>query len=148
MSVQLTRHLSLNGGLTKVLNAFYRGAGPRLYVDRAPHFTSNAGLTLSGWKGWSGSLRMRAINHYRLDPEDPFIRATGHTVFDLGVTRRIRRGLDFQVNADNFANRSYFETQDYFVSRLLGEGPMARIHATPAYPVNVTVGLTFRFRGK
>ena len=91
---------------------------------------------------------MRAINHYRLDPEDPFVRASGHTVFDLGVTRRIRRGLDFQINADNLTNRSYFETQNYLESRLLGQEPVARIHATPAYPVNVTVGLSFRFRGK
>ena len=65
MSAALTRHLSLNAGLTKIANAFFRGGDHRLYVDSAPHFVANAGLTLSGWHGWSGSLRMRAINHYR-----------------------------------------------------------------------------------
>ena len=54
-SVEITHHLSLNGGLTKVANSFYRGTTPRIYVDSAPHFTASAGLTLAGWRGWSGS---------------------------------------------------------------------------------------------
>lgn len=48
LSVAVMRHLSLNGGLTKVFNAFYRGTNPRQYVDRAPHFVANAGLTVAG----------------------------------------------------------------------------------------------------
>src|SRR5690606_21780422 len=108
----------LNGGLTKVSNAFYRGTAPRVYLDRAPHFVAQAGLTLSAWRGWSGSVRMRAISHYRLDGEDPGIRASGHTVFDLGLSRRLRRGLDLSLALDNFTDRLYYETQNYFVSRL------------------------------
>jgi hypothetical protein len=56
-------------------------------VDSAPHFVANAAFTVAGWHGWSGSLRMRAINHYRLDDEDPSIVASGHTVFDMGLAR-------------------------------------------------------------
>ena len=147
-SLELTRRLSLNGGLTKVLNAFYRGTAPRLYVERAPHFTANAGLTLSAWRGWSGSLRMRAINHYRLDSEDPQVAAAGHTVFDLSLSRRIHRGVEFSLALDNLSGRQYYETQNYFESRLPGQPPRWRIHATPGYPLTVTAGLTFRFRGK
>jgi outer membrane receptor protein involved in Fe transport len=147
-SIEITRRLTLEGGVTKVLNAFYRGTTPRTYVDRAPHFVANAGLTLSAWRGWSGSVRMRAIDHYRLDPEDRSVAASGHTVFDLSASRRIRRGLDFNLALDNFTNRLYYETQNYFVSRLLGGTPVARIHATPGYPLTATVGLTFRFRSK
>jgi len=147
-SLQLTRSLSLNGGFTRVMNAFYRGTAPREYVDRAPHFTANGGLTLSAWKGWSGSLRMRAINSYRLDPLHAGLRAAGHTVWDFGASRSIRRGLDLQFALDNLLNRAYWETQNYFESRLPGQMPFSRIHATPAYPVNVTIGLAFRFRGK
>jgi outer membrane receptor protein involved in Fe transport len=147
-AVELTRKLSLNGGLTKVSNAFYRGAFPRVYVDSAPHFVANAGLTLSAWKGWSGSLRMRAINHYRLDGEDASILAAGHTVLDFGIARRIRRGVEFNFSLDNLTNRRYWEMQNYFESRLPGEEPAMRIHGTPGYPLNVTVGLTFRLRGK
>lgn len=147
-SVQITRTLSFNGGITNVSNAFYRGTGPRIYVDSAPHFTANAALTLANWRGWSGSLRMRAINHYRLDGEDPSILAEGHTVWDIGVSRRIRRGVEFNFTVDNALNRSYYETQNYFESRLPGKLPMYRIHATPGYPITVMAGLTFRLRGK
>jgi hypothetical protein len=33
-------------------------------------------------------LRMRAINHYRLDGDDPAIIASEHTVFDFGRRSR------------------------------------------------------------
>ena len=121
----------------------------RLYVDRAPHFTADAGLTVSSWRGWSGSLRMRAINHYRLDGEDASIVASGHTVLDLSVVRRIRRGVEFNFAIDNLTNRSYYETQNYLESRPYPDGPASfGIHATPGYPRTLTVGLTFRFAGK
>lgn len=147
-SVQITRALSFNGGITKVGNVFYRGTLPRVYVDSAPRFTANAGLTIADWRGWSGSLRIRAINHYRLDGEDPSIQAAGHTVWDIGVSRRIRRGVEFNLTVDNALDRSYYETQNYFESRLPGQDPMYRIHATPGYPLTVMVGMTFRLRGK
>ena len=53
-SVELTHHLSLNGGLTKIANAFYTSGDHRVYVDSAPHFVANAALTVSSWHGWSG----------------------------------------------------------------------------------------------
>ncbi|HTM50325.1 MAG TPA: TonB-dependent receptor [Bryobacteraceae bacterium] len=147
-AVEITHKVTLNGGLTKVANAFYRGALPRIYVDSAPHFAADAGLTVSSWKGWSGSLRMRAINHYRLDGGDPSIVAGGLTVFDLGVSRRIRRGVEFNIALDNLTNREFYETQNYFESRLPGQPAVSRIHGTPGYPLTAMVGMTFRLRGK
>ena len=148
-SVELTHHVSLNGGLTKVANAFYKGGDHRLYVDSAPHFVANAALTVAAWRGWSGSLRMRAINHYRLAGDDPSIAASGHTVLDLGVTRRLNRKADLHFSLDNLTSRDYYETQNYFESRVTPDAPaIARIHATPAYPLTATVGLTLRFGGK
>jgi hypothetical protein len=152
-AVELTHHLSLNGGLTKIGNAFYEGPqgdnAQRIYVDSAPHFVANAALTLSAWRGWSGSLRMRAINHYRLDGVDPPIVASGHTVFDMGVARQIRRGVELNFSIDNMTNRDYYETQNYFESRVSPLAPVvARIHGTPGYPLNVVAGVTFRLRGK
>ncbi len=142
-AVSLTGHVSLNGGLTKVVNAFYMGTKPRIYVDSAPHFVANAGLTVSSWRGWSGSVRMRAIDHYRLDGEDPTIRATGHTVFDVGVERSLKKWLDVNFTVDNALNRAYYETQNYFESRLPGEDPRFRIHGTPGYPRTLMAGFTF-----
>src|SRR5262249_2128872 len=123
-SIELTRHLSLNGGLTKIANAFFRGGDHRVYVDSAPHFVANAALTLAAWHGWSGSLRMRAINHYRLDGDDPGIVASGHTVFDFGMVKQITRRIEFNFSLDNLLNRDYYETQNYFESRVTPDTPI------------------------
>jgi outer membrane receptor protein involved in Fe transport len=152
-SVGITRKLSLDGGMTKVLNAYFRSAqpgihAPRIYLDSAPHLTANAALTLADWRGWSGSLRMRAINHYRLDGEDPSIVASGNTVFDLAVARRITKGVELNFGVDNLFGREYWETQNFFESRLPGQSPIERIHATPAYGATVVVGMTLRFAEK
>jgi TonB-dependent receptor-like protein len=148
-AARLTRALSFNAGVTKVSNAFYRGTNPRVYVDSAPHTVSNAALTLSDWHGFSGSLRFRYINSYRLDGKDPEIRASGLSVLDLNAAKRIRRWMDFNLAIDNLTDKHYFETQNFFESRLRpGDPVIARIHATPGYPVTVTAGLTFRFFGK
>jgi outer membrane receptor protein involved in Fe transport len=147
-SMEVNRFLSIHIGGTKVLNALYRGTLPREYVTNAPHLTVSGGITVAGWRGWSGSLRMRAISRYRLDGFDESVRAAGHTVWDLGVGRRLRRGLELSVAVDNLTGKRYYETQNYYESRLAGQGPMARIHATPGYPIGVTAGLTWRFGGK
>jgi hypothetical protein len=148
-SVELTHHLSINGGLTKIANAFFKGGDHRVYVDSAPHFVANAALTLAGWHGYSGSLRMRAINHYRLDGDDPSIVASGHTVFDLGIAKRVSRRVELNLSLDNLTDRSYYETQNFFESRVMPDSPLiARIHATPAYPLSVVAGITLRFGGK
>ena len=148
-SIEITHHVSINGGLTKVSNAFYKGGDHRVYVDSAPHFVANAALTLSSWHGWSGSLRMRAINHYRLDGNDPSIVASGHTVLDFGAVRRLNRMAELNFSLDNLTNRDYWETQNYFGSRVTPDSPViARIHATPAYPITAVAGVTLRFGGK
>ncbi|MCB1022384.1 MAG: TonB-dependent receptor plug domain-containing protein, partial [Acidobacteria bacterium] len=148
MSFGITHKLSFDGGVTKVLDAYYRGTSPRAYVTTAPHFTANASLTLADWRGWSGSLRMRAINHYRLDEFDPSVRAAGNTVFDFAMSRKITRNVDFNLAVDNMLDRNYWEMQNLFESRLPRQDPVERIHGTPGYPATIVVGLTLRFGGK
>ena len=148
-SARVTRRLSFDGGLTRVMNAFFRGTSPREYVDSAPHLVASAGLTLSDYRGFSGSLRYRHASGYRLDPLDARVRAAGLDVVDLGVSKRLGRNVDFNFAVDNLFDKRYFETQNYFESRVRpGDAPAERIHATPGYPIGVTVGLTFRFDGK
>jgi len=91
---------------------------------------------------------MRAINHYRLDGEDPSILASGHTVFDFALSRRLRQGVELNFGVDNLFGREYWETQNYFESSLPGQDPMERIHATPSYGATVIVGMTVRLGGK
>lgn len=147
-SIQVLRNLSLDGGMTRVGNAFFPGTNPRVYVDSAPHTVGNASVTLTDFHGFTGSLRYRHIGNYRLDGEDASIRAAGHDVIDLSVSRRLRRRVDLNLSIDNLANKRYFETQNFFESRIRpGEPIVSRIHATPGYPFGLTVGLTFRLFG-
>jgi hypothetical protein len=148
-SLQMTRHLSLNGGLTKVSNAFYRATFPTLYVDSAPHAVANAALSLASWRAFSGSLRFRYINSYRLDGEDPGIRASGLSVLDFSMVKQIRHWVDFNFSVDNLTDKVYYETQNYYESRSRpGDPIISRIHATPGYPVGFAVGLTFHLSRK
>jgi outer membrane receptor protein involved in Fe transport len=145
----LSRLVSLNGGITQVTNAFYRGTAPRVYVDSAPHTVASGGITLSGWHGFYASLRYRHVGNYRLDGENATIRASGLDVFDLAVTKTLRRGIDLNLDIDNLTDKHYYETQNFFESRVSPtEEPIERIHGTPGYPIGITVGLTFRLPGK
>jgi outer membrane receptor protein involved in Fe transport len=135
--------------MTKIGNAFFKDGDRRVYVDSAPHFVANAGVTLAGWRAWSASLRMRVINHYRLDGENPSIVASGSTVFDLGLARQLSHRVELNLSLDNLLNRDYYETQNYFESRVTPEAPIiARIHGTPAYPLTAVAGITVRFGAK
>jgi outer membrane receptor protein involved in Fe transport len=118
-------------------------------VDSAPHTVANAALTFSGYRGFDAALNYRHTGNYRLDGEDARIRASGLDVLDFSLRKRIRRFVDFNFSIDNLTNKRYFETQNYFESRLRpGDAAVARIHGTPGYPFGVTAGLTFRFAGK
>ena len=148
-SVEINHYLSINGGLTKIANAFYRGGGHRVYVDSSPHFVANAGVTLSNWLGWSGSLRMRAVNHYRLDGDDPSILAAGLTVFDVGLVRRVSKSTELNLSLDNLTGRHYYETQNFLESRATPAGPVvARLHGTPGYGFTAVAGVTLHLRAK
>jgi outer membrane receptor protein involved in Fe transport len=140
-----------------VSNAFFRGVFPRDYIDSAPHSVANSGLTITEWRGFNGSLRYRHTGHYIMDQHvifegQPVIPplASGLDIVDLSVSKRIHHGIDFNVAIDNLNNKRYWETQNFLISRLQNDGPdgNTRVHATPGYPVGVTVGLTFRFGEK
>jgi len=70
-------------------------------------------------------------------------------MIDLSVSRRLRRWIDMNASIDNMTNKSYYETQNYFESRLRpGDPIVARIHGTPGYPISISVGLTLRLFDK
>ena len=70
-------------------------------------------------------------------------------MIDLGVNKRLRSDLDFNLSIDNLFSKRYYETQNFFESRLRpDDDPAERIHATPGYPFGVTVGLTLRLGGE
>jgi outer membrane receptor protein involved in Fe transport len=144
-SIQLTRHLSWNGSITKIGNSYYRDTEPREYVDRAPFFTAYSALTLSPWHGWSGSVRFRAISGFKVNGEEgDYIRGPGYSLTDISVTRRINRWLEFNFAVDNIFDRQYYETINRFTSALRGQDPLERLHVTPGYPLTVVGGVNIR----
>ncbi|MGI8668515.1 MAG: TonB-dependent receptor domain-containing protein, partial [Aridibacter sp.] len=148
-SAQITKNLSINGGLTQVLEAYFRDTNPRVFVDSAPHIVANSGIVLSGLRGFNVFLNYRHISNYRLDGLDETIRASGHDVVDFSLSKRLKKWVDLNFSVDNLFNKKYFETQNFFESRVSPTAPIIeRIHATPGYSTSVNVGLTFRFGAK
>jgi outer membrane receptor protein involved in Fe transport len=166
-SVRINRYLSFNGGLTQVLESFYPGdfyennnSRRRVQIDSAPHTVGNGSFVLSELRGFNSSLSWRHISSYRLDGEDDAIRAAGHDVVDFSVSKRLRKWIDLNFSIDNLLDKRYYETQNYFESRVLTDAPIgfdpkigrdiypSRIHATPGYSRAFNVGVTFRLGAK
>lgn len=104
VSAAITRRLSLNGDLAEIGNAFYEGGNQRVWVDIVPHFVANAALTSRVARMEQSSLRMREINHYRLDGGDPSTMASGTGVRSRD-RRQIHRGVEFNLSLDNLTKR-------------------------------------------
>jgi hypothetical protein len=156
-SARFNRFFSANGGITQVLNAFFPGqfftdandSRRRITIDSAPRTTGNASLVFTELRGFNFSLNYRHISSYRLDGENPAIRAAGHDVTDFALSKRLKRWVDFNFAIDNLFNKRYFETQNYFESRTTPTADaIERIHVTPGYPFTVSVGFTLRLFGK
>jgi outer membrane receptor protein involved in Fe transport len=152
-SARLNRYLSFNGGLTQVLAAFYPGefstftnTRRRIQIDSAPRTTSNGSLVVTELYGINSSLNWRHISSYRLDGEDDSIRASGNDVVDFSLSKRLKKWMDLNFSIDNLLNKKYFETQNFFESRICQTCDVAsRIHATPGYSRAFNIGVTFRF---
>ncbi len=156
-SFRFNKYLSLNAGLTQVLESFFPGQfselpdSPkrRVFIDSAPHTVANGSLILSEYRGFNSSLNWRHISNYRLDGENDAIRAAGHDVVDFSVAKRLNKRIDLNFSVDNLLDKRYFETQNYFESRVCPTCDVAeRIHATPGYSRAFNIGLTFRFGAK
>jgi outer membrane receptor protein involved in Fe transport len=158
-SWQVAPHLSWNAGLTQVTNAFFLGTLPREYVASAPHSVGNSSLTLGGWRGLYSSLRYRHVSRYLLvNPDDTAVppappytnsvqtHASGLDVLDFAASKKLVHGLEWNLSVDNLNNKRYYETQNFFDSRVSPTVHVeARVHGTPGYPVGFTTGLTWRF---
>jgi len=152
-STRFNRYLSFNGGLTQVLRAFYpgeffddsRNSRRRVQIDSAPHTVANGSFVLSELRGFNSSLNWRHISSYRLDGEDDSIRAAGNDVVDFSISKRLKRWVDLNFSIDNVFDKRYFETQNFFESRICPTcEPAERIHVTPGYSRGFNFGVTFR----
>lgn len=54
--------------------------------------------------------------------------------------------VELNFSVDNLLNRSYYETQNYFESRVAPDvAAVWRIHGTPGYRLTAVAGITLRF---
>ncbi len=96
--------------------------------------------SVRGFAAWSPDIRRRdAIFAYEGSHTDgPF-----ETPLDYE-----RHNVTGNYTCDNMFDCDYRETQNHFESRLAGEPPAERIHATPGYGRTWAVGLTVKLGGK
>ena len=74
---------------------------------------------------------------------------SGLDALDLSVAKQLRHWIELNFSIDNLTDKRYFETQNFFESRIKPGDPVtARIHVTPGYPITVTGGVTFRLSKK
>ena len=77
--------------------------------------------------------------------EDRIQKPRGLDVLDLSLSKQIRRGVGFNYAIDNLNNKRYYETQNYFESRVTPtDEAKFRVHGAPGYPIAFTVGRSFR----
>ncbi len=132
----------------------------RIVIDNAPHTVANGSLVLTELKGFNSWLTYRKISSYRVDGEDPTIRASGHDVVDFSVSKHVTKWMDANFSIDNVLNKTYNETQQYHESRLRTDQPIgfdpetgrdiypSRFHITPGFGTTFNFGVTFRFFAK
>ena len=61
----------------------------------------------------------------------------------------VGRAIEFNLSLDNLTNRDFYETRNFFDSRVAPLAPIVgRMHGTPGYPLMAIAGLTFRLRSK
>jgi len=114
------------------------------YLPLAPVLTTTGGLTYSGNKGFSGSLRYRYMAD-RPANEDNSIVAQGYFVADAQLNYTLKRS-SFGLSIQNIFNVKWMETQFATESRLKDEAaPMEEIHFIPGTPFFAKVSWTFFF---
>lgn len=113
-------------------------------IPLAPVFTATGGLSLTGIKGWNGSLRFRYMGD-RPANEDNSIVAEGYFVPDLQVNYTQKK-WEIGLNVQNLTNTRWKETQFATESRLRNEPePVEEIHFTPGTPLFARMSFTLFF---
>jgi hypothetical protein len=141
---QLTKHLFADIDLNWTRpRAIDEPSGQNL-IPLAPIFTTVGGLSVTGFKGFSGSLRYRYLAD-RAANEDNSLVAKGYFVPDLQVNYT-RKKWELGLNVQNLINTRWKETQFATESRLQNEPePVEEIHFTPGTPFFTRLSLTVFF---
>jgi outer membrane receptor protein involved in Fe transport len=141
---QLIRNLYVDLDLNTARPRAIGEANGLNFIPLAPSFTTTGGLSMTGKKGFSGSLRYRYMGD-RPANEDNSIVAKGYFVTDAQFNfTRPRYGVGLSIQ--NLFNTRWKETQFATESRLQNESaPVEEIHFTPGTPFFARLSVTCFF---
>ena len=114
------------------------------YIPLAPIVTLAGGLTMNGYKRFSGGLRYRFISD-RPANEDNSIIAKGYFVTDFNLNYKIKK-FTLGMAIDNLFDTEWNETQFATETRLFNEAlPVEEIHFTPGIPFKLRASIRYTF---
>lgn len=114
------------------------------YIPLAPVWTSSAGLTYTGKRGFTGSFRYRYVGA-RSANEDYSRIAKGYFITDA-VINFTKARYEIGLNVNNVFNTRWKETQFDTRSRLKNEAAaIEEICFTPGTPFASKLSFTYKF---
>jgi outer membrane receptor protein involved in Fe transport len=106
---------------------------------------ASAGVSVEGWKGLSGSARLRYFGPRSLT-EDGTVRSDGTTLVNLEAGYRLARGVRLILDVFNLFDAEASDIDYFYASRLPGEPAAADdVHFHPTLPRTARIGLQFGF---
>jgi len=116
----------------------------RNFIPLAPVFTSSAGITYAGKKGFNGSFRYRFVGN-RPANEDYSLTAKGYFITDA-VLNYTRNRYEIGLVVNNVFDTRWKETQFATVTRLKGEvNPVDEVCFTPGTPFAAKLSFALKF---
>jgi outer membrane receptor for Fe3+-dicitrate len=141
---QLTDHLFFDWDVNYAFARSIDEAPGEDFIPLAPDLTSTAGIGLVGWKGFSGSYRIRYMRD-RPANEDNSIVAEGFMISDVNLNYQPKRLL-IGITIENVFNTLWKETQFATESRLRDElESVEEIHFTPGVPFFARARIAYNF---
>jgi outer membrane receptor protein involved in Fe transport len=113
-------------------------------IPLAPRFTSAGGLSITGFKGFQGSIRYIYIAD-RPANEMNTVVAKGYGLLNMGAAYTLNK-FTFSITIENLMNIAWNEAQFDTESRMKWESePISEIHFTPGNPRNIQAGISYKF---
>lgn len=121
---------------------FAAPAGGGDYVPEAAGVVLSAGASVTGWRKWSGSLRLRYFGPRPLT-EDNAVRSRATSLVNLQAGYQFSPRLRLTGDVFNLFDAEASDIDYYFASRLPGEplGGIEDIHSHPALPRALRISL-------
>lgn len=115
------------------------------YVPEAIEQTVSIGAAVTEYERYFGGFRLRYFGSRALI-EDNSVRSKSSTLVNLKVGRHLSKNLDLSVDVYNLFNRSTYDIEYYYTSRLAGESTPVTDHMVhPGEPRSARLTLSYRY---